>query len=221
VNTGANTAPALSTDQRGGSFLRAVGGFTDIGAFELQTAPVAPVVSGFTVNGNPGANSQRSRLTQVVVNFAAPVNVAQFQAPGAVKFLRTGVPTNNVETVGTVVDTSNGLIVNPASGTMSSITLTFDAVDNAGIDSGSLADGRWQLNVVPAGNYLSPNEAGDVQLRRLFGDTDNNGTVDGTDFGSFPPFGTVADSPFDFDNNGAIDGSDFGAFGTRNGYSLA
>lgn len=59
-------------------------------------------------------------------------------------------------------------------------------------------------------------------LRRLFGDNNNDGTVDGTDFGDLGNvFGqTVANNPFDFNNDGTIDGTDFGEFGNRYGVTL-
>jgi hypothetical protein len=171
----------------------------------------APVVSSFVVNNG---DVQRSRLTTITVNFANSIDAAQFQVPGAVTLTRTagGV-------VGTVVDATNGLVIAPASGTVSSITLTFANVINAGVQSGSLADGRWQLAVVPA-NYTST--AGDPTLRRLFGDNNNDGTVDGTDFGNFGSvFGlTLANSPFDVNGDGTVDGTDFGEFGSRFGYTI-
>ncbi len=52
-----------------------------------------------------------------------------------------------------------------------------------GVESGSLADGRWQL-AIPTLNYLNPLNG--TCIRRLFGDFDGNGTVDGSaDFAAF------------------------------------
>ena len=76
------------------------------------------------------------------------------------------------------------------------------------------------MAVVPAG-FTSL--AGDPGLRRLFGDYDNNGTVDGADFSTFGgAFGTTPGpgSPSDYDNNGTIDGADFSEFGGRFGFTL-
>lgn len=69
-------------------------------------------------------------------------------------------------------------------------------------------------------NYLSP--LNDPNLRRLFGDGDGTGTVDGVDFAAFGTlFGqTLPDSPFDFDADGAIDANDFAAFGGRFGLTI-
>jgi hypothetical protein len=172
---------------------------------------IAPIVSGITVNG--GA-AQRSRLTSIVVNFQNPVD---FSTIGAITLTRTMATAFG--TVGTVVNTSNGLIVTPSSGTVSSITLTFSNTVNAGIEYGSLTDGRWQL-AIPNANYQSA--LNDTNLRRLFGDVNNDGTVDGTDFGNFGGVfaQTLLGSPFDFNVDGTVDGTDFGAFGNRFGLTL-
>jgi hypothetical protein len=180
-----------------------------------------PVVTGFMVNG--GAQ-QRSRLTTITVNFAAAVDVAQFQTLGAVSLTRAN-PSG-----GPTVNTSNGLIVAPATGTQSSITLTFANVVNAGIQNRSLTDGYWTLAVAPAGySFTSTNLDAVPQLHRLFGDINNDKTVDGSDFGVFgTQFGTtpgldtsgIGISGFDVNNDGTIDGTDFGEFGNRFGLTL-
>lgn len=182
----------------------------------LTRTDIAPVVTGFVVNDG---DTQRSRLTKVVVNFANAIDLALLSVPGAVFFTRTGVPTNNVEPLGTVVDMNNGLLIAPASGVGTSITLTFANIDNTGIDFGSLSDGRWQLSI-PSASYTSPNGPSDTQLRRLFGNFDNDTSVDGTDFGFYPPFGAAVNSPFDYNNDGAVLADDFSEFGNRFGYTL-
>ena len=82
----------------------------------------------------------------------------------------------------------------PASGIVSSSTLTFNnangSATSAGVEYGSLRDGRWLLSI-PIMNYTS-------MLHRLFGDSNGDGSVDGgTDFGAFGSvFGTsVAGTP--------------------------
>jgi hypothetical protein len=64
----------------------------------------------------------------------------------------------------------------------------------------------------------------DPSLRRLFGNSNNDSTVDGTDFGAFGNvFGTtfaVGTNGFDFNNDGTVDGTDFGEFGNRFGVTL-
>lgn len=215
IDIGSNPAGVIY-DQRGTGFLRNSGATSkaDIGAFEFQSA--SPAFLTFVVNNG---DVQRSRLTEVDVNFSFPVDAAQFQAAGAVSFTRTGIPTNNLGTVGTVVDLSSGLIIAPASGNVSSLTLTFANILNSGVEFGSLADGRWQMAVTPA-SFTSPNTPGDIQLRRLFGNVDNDTTVGGTDFGFFPPFGAITNSPFDWDNNSDFGATDFGEFGNRFGFTL-
>lgn len=163
----------------------------------------ATVTSLVVNSGDP----QRSRLVSVQVNFSAPVNAATL----APTFTRTaGGPA-------TIVDGNTGLIVSPASGTVSSITLTFANVVNAGIENGSLADGRWQL-AIPSLGYTSP--LNDPNLRRLFGDVNADGTVDGSDFAALGTAFGGTSVAFDFDANGTVDGSDFAAFGARFGLTL-
>ena len=73
---------------------------------------------------------------------------------------------------------------------------------------------------IPSASFQST--LNDPTLRRLFGDSNNDGTVDGTDFGDFGAVfaQTVAASPFDFNGDGTIDGTDFGEFGGRFGLTL-
>ena len=151
------------------------------------------------------------------MNFASPVNAATLQAAGAITLTRTAATSNG--TVGTVVNTSNGLIVSPTTGSVTSVTLTFANVVNNGVENQSLADGRWRL-AIPSLGYQSG--LNDPTLRRLFGDSNNDGTVDGTDFGNFGSvFGqTLANSPFDFNGDGTVDGTDFAQFGARFGLTL-
>jgi hypothetical protein len=204
VNAGSNPGP-LTFDQRGSGFNRVAGSAADIGAFELQ----APGFTGFTVND--GA-AQRSRLTTVTLNFANPVSAIAFQTPGAVKLTRTiATPTG---ALGTVVDLSSGLIVTPTTGTSTSINLNFANIANAGVEKGSLADGYWQISA-PAAGFTST--AGATTLRRFFGDSNNDGTIDGTDFGDFGAVfaRTIANLPFDQNNDGTVDGTDFAEFGAR------
>jgi ELWxxDGT repeat protein len=186
--------------------------------------PLPPTtISIVTVNSG---DIQHARLTSITLNFTTPVNAAQLTGPGVITLIRTaGTPNGSV---GTIVQTGavgpNGRItVSPASGLVSSVTLTFDNADgspiSAGVENGSLADGRWQLSI-PYFSYTS--SLNDPNLRRLFGDSNNDGTVDGTDFGDFgSAFGqTVANSPFDSNGDGTVDGTDFAQFGTRFGITL-
>jgi PKD repeat protein len=176
-----------------------------------------PTVGSITINAG---NSQRSRVTQIVVNLAEPItlNPTTFSGLGAVTLVRTsgGLPAT-VQTGAT--GPSGRITVAPLSGTTSTLSLTFDNADGSGIttgvESGSLADGRWQLNI-PLLGYTSPLNA----IHRLFGDADANSTVDGSDFATFGNAFGGSSVAFDFDNNGTIDGSDLIQFGNRFGLTL-
>ena len=188
--------------------------------FAIQGPPLA--VSDLTVNNG---DAQRSRLTTIRVTFANPVTIDQFSAVGAITLTRTTATA--LGTVGTIVQTgatgANGLISVTQLGPTNTIDLTFSNADlsavTPGVESGSLADGRWQL-AIPSASFVST--LNDPALRRLFGDSNNDGTVDGTDFGDFgTAFGlTVANSPFDFNADGTVDGTDFAEFGNRFGVTL-
>lgn len=204
INHGANPSPLVpDVDQTGAprNF-----GQTDIGAVEVQNA-VAPI--SFSVNG--GA-LQRSRLTKVEVFFTNAVDASTL---GTINFTRT-TPNDSY-----TVNTSNGLLITPANGNVYGVTLTFDNILNTGIQNASLADGRWRLNI-PSQSFQST--LNDPTLRRLYGDADNSGLVDASDFAAFGgTFGSspgVNNSPFDFDNSGDIGASDFGEFGNRFGVTL-
>lgn len=209
-----NNPDAQITDQLG--LPRVIGGSIDIGATEFQD-------TSFIVNNRA---AQRSRLTTIKVNFVNPINAATLSTLGAIKLTRTAA--TSLGTVGTIVQTgatgTNGrIVVSPSSGTVQSVTLTFDNADGSatspGVENGSLADGRWQLTIPSVGLTSTLN---DTVLRRLFGDVDNNGTVDAGDFGIFgTTFGaSLIGSPFDFNNDATLDAIDFGEFGARFGLTL-
>jgi Ca2+-binding EF-hand superfamily protein len=98
---------------------------------------------------------------------------------------------------------------------VSSITLTFQNIITSGVNSGSLADGRWQLSI-PALNYTSPLNA----IHRLFGDVDGNANVTGNDFLEFGNAFNGASLAFDYDNDGVVTGADLLQFGNRFGVTL-
>ncbi len=200
----------------------------DIGSVEVYGVSNL-AVTGYSVND--GA-VQRSRLTTITVNFAQPVAASLFSLAGVITLTRTAA--TSAGTIGTIVQTgatgNNGRIVpSQTTGLVTSITLTFDNADTSnvtgGVEYGSLADGRWQL-AIPIANYITP--AGVTELRRLFGDINNDGTVDGpVDFAEFGSTYGLSMShaafiaAFDFNNDGTIDGStDFAQFGARYGLTL-
>jgi len=112
-----------------------------------------------------------------------------------------------------------------ASGTFVTITFT-----GGSVDANSLADGRYTLTAVAA-QFNSPGLDGDGNgtggddysligtpangLFRLFGDSDGNGTVNGSDFLAFR-LAFLGNSPnFDFDGDGQVSGTDFLQFRLR------
>lgn len=168
-----------------------------------------------------GGDPQRSRITSILVNFPAAVDVTALNAPGAVVLTQTAGPNP-----GTIVQSGatggNGrILVSPAFGITNGILLTFDHANGSaasiGVEHGSFADGRWQL-AIPSWNYSS--EANDASLRRLFGDWNGDGNVDGIDFAQFGAVFGKASTAFDFDGNGIVDALDFAQFGSRFGMSL-
>ncbi|CAN5338607.1 hypothetical protein BH11PLA2_BH11PLA2_37150 [soil metagenome] len=171
-------------------------------------------MTGFIVND--GA-VQRSRIMKIVVNFPSPVDAATLAALGGISLTRTAAVSGG--TVGTIVSASNGLIVGPAIGMVNSVTLTFANLSNAGIENSSLTDGRWRL-AIPSLSYQS--DLNDPALRKIFGDADANGTVNGADLVAFGnAFASAgAGLPFDVDNNGTVNGADLVSFGNRFGVTL-
>ena len=166
IDAGANPA-SLTTDQRG--LTRTVAAAIDIGAYERQAAP-APVVVSVTING--GA-VQRSRVTSIEVTFS---NVLDVNPAAAFSLTRL----SDGATVGGI--SASSVVI----GGKTVTTLTFGGSNT---DIGSLADGKWTLLIQAgaivsggtpmAGNYSQGN------IKRLFGDVNNDGTVDGTDFANF------------------------------------
>jgi Dockerin type I domain len=170
----------------------------------LQINPLPPTtVSLVTVNLG---ESQRSRVTSLRLDFATPVNAALLAAAGTVTLTRTsgGSPVS--------LTAGSGLSIAPLTGSASSITLTFTGA--VGVDSGSLADGRWQL-AIPYLQYSTPLNGTD--LRRLFGDFNADGTVNVADLTAFGNAFNTSSAAFDFDANGVVNVLDLAAFGNRLG----
>ncbi len=173
-----------------------------------------PSVVSVSING--GA-VQRSRVTAIAVAFDRPMNAALLAS--AFSLTRAG---------GGAVGTVSVAISTLGMGTLA--TLTFSG---ANTEFGSLADGIWTLTVNAAnavslgGTPLDENyvEGG---IKRLFGDINGDGTIDGsTDFAGFGSvFGLSSGAPsfnaaFDFNGDGTIDGStDFAQFGARFGRTI-
>lgn len=167
-----------------------------------------PSVSSFVINGGV---AQRSMVTTLQVTFSSAVNIAT----NAFAILdKVGNP---------IAATINANPSLPASG-VTVVTLTFSGT---GITGGSLADGRWRLNIddvlvtdtnngLPmVADYLS------AQFHRRFGDSNGNQIVDNIDQLQFRlSYASSTGQPafrafFDYNNNGIIDNIDQFQFRSR------
>jgi surface-anchored protein len=161
----------------------------DVDGTFTVTAP--PAVAEFRVND--GA-AQRSRVTSLRVTFDAAVpglTAANFQLAGF---------------AGTLAVTPNGA--------STVYTLTFAG---AGTEFGSLADGRYTLNVVGVPGLTGPSS---FAFHRLFGDSDGNAVVNSDDFDQFGNVFGLASFIFDYDGNGVVNSDDFDQFGNRFGLTI-
>jgi hypothetical protein len=191
---------------------------------------VVPAVTGVTVNG--GA-AQRSRVTTVTVVFNSTVDNALVTSAGAFTLQQTdtGFPAF------TLTNAAGGGIVAAAAtvGSHTEVTLTFTGT--TGVESGSLADGRWKLttdkNFVRGsvgGAFMAANDVNPTAVWRLFGDGNGDRTVDSTDFNQFgaafglsnpaPGYAAAAAAGFDWNADGTIDSTDFNKFGGNFGLTL-
>jgi len=216
INKG-NNLGALTTDQRGGSFARVVGGTADIGAFESE---LAPTVSSLVIN--QGLVS-RSRVLQLDVAFdriltfsGTPVTAfkLQRQSDGAVVSLSAAV--FNGSTTQVSLTFLAGPVVEFKSLADGRYTLTIDSTQ---VSAGDKAlDGNADGN--PGGNYVLAGSPGNG-LFRLYGDGNGDGTVNSTDFSLFrQTFGTGLNLNFDFDGSGIVNANDFAEFRKRFGLSV-
>jgi hypothetical protein len=107
----------------------------------------------------------------------------------------------------------------------------------ANTEFGSIKDGVYNLRVIGSmistGGVLldgdgngTPGGDRNLQLHRLFGDVNGDGTVNAFDVSQFrSTFGTATGDPgyrdyLDFDGNGSINAFDFGMFKNRFGINL-
>ncbi|CAN5546274.1 hypothetical protein BH11PLA2_BH11PLA2_25390 [soil metagenome] len=167
---------------------------------------------------NDGA-AQRSRITSLTVTLPTAVDAASLTAAGAVTLTKT---TGTAVVVRTGATGANGRItIAPLSGMVTSVTLTFDNANGdaitAGVEYGSLSDGRWQL-AIPSLNYTSA--LNDPNLRRIFGDANLDGTVNGSDLVLFGNAFGSNNPVFDYNADGTVNGSDLVVFGNHFGITL-
>jgi len=195
------------------------------GATDTQTiyttVNAGPTVTSLMVNSSVDPsmpNTVQSKLTSITVTFGQAVDIAS----GAFALAGTD-PFNNAISVPLA-----GIIVT-GSGT-SVITLTFTGV--SGVSFGSLNSGIWTLTVentlvtAISGGPIMTADYTNSNIKRLFGDSNNDGFIDGTDEGAFgSTFGSSTldafyDATFDVNNDGFIDGTDESEFGATFGYNL-
>ena len=185
----------------------------------LTKAPPAPLAPTVLVNGTtaPSASITFSRITSLVLTFNTPVTVQD----GAFTITRGGVTlTNGPGGTGGITVAGNGT---------NTITLTFQNV--AGIDFTSLSDGVWSLDtdltkVLNGVNLAGTGTATTANIRRLFGDTNGDGSVSFDDYAdfdltfglSFPDVGYL--DAVDFNNDDSISFDDYAAFDLNFGIFL-
>ena len=214
INAGSNPAN-LTTDQRGPGFARVSGGAPDIGAFEVQMAPLA--VTSVVVNA--GA-AQRSMVNQLTVSFAGLVTFRGDPA-AAFQLARTG-PGGPTGTVAVSVDLS------PSTAAQTIAKLTFSGALTEGPTAApSLVDGNYTLTVL-SGQVVGGLTSGDnvSSLFRLFGDLNGDRTVNVTDLTAFRnAFGATTSDPnyvpfLDLNGDGVINLTDLTQFRNRFGVIL-
>jgi len=169
----------------------------------------------------PSGFSTFSRLTSLQLTFDTPVTIEE----GAFALKSDPFSITN--------DASASRIVTPRTSSLSSlgagvIELTF--VGTQGVEFRSLHTGIWTLSIdmtkVHNGAVRGTGVVTVGNIRRLFGDVNGNGLVDGGDFGQFgSAFGLNREDPsfneqFDANDDGNINGGDFGPFGSRFGTGL-
>jgi YD repeat-containing protein len=214
--TGTATAPAFTAGVTAGNYsLAASAGAATPAAFSLTN--VGPTVESVVVNGTaaPSATLTTSRITSLKLLFNTPVTADL----GAFSL------TNGADTISSA---AGGAITVTGGGT-TTLTLTF--TDASGVEFGSLADGIWTLTtdltkVKTALNVAGSGTATTQNIRRLFGDANGDGFVDGADLGDLgATFGLgEGDDGFNFlldaNGDGFVDGADLGDFGARFGTGL-
>lgn len=203
INAGNNLAGFVN-DQRGPGFPRVVNGMADIGAFEVQGAPM---VASTRVNDG---SAQRSRVRSLLMTFDTIVTFGGAVADAFTLARNGGKPVSFSASASIV----NGVTV-----------VTITNFNGASTQFGSLADGRYTLTALASqisangqqmtGNYTFGEAEG---LFRFFGDINGDRHVDIADYGLFSvSYLNQANynAAFDFNGDGHVDILDYGQFGLR------
>ncbi|MCE2809848.1 MAG: Ig-like domain-containing protein [Planctomycetaceae bacterium] len=184
---------------------------------------LGPTFTGASINSGASfsSNAQRSIITSLVVNFGSPVTLQ----PNAFSLENIGLLT-----AGSSFIPQSQIVVTPSSGSSSSYTITFDAgsVANGTIVNGivkraggalaasngnSLADGNYVLRIDSAKvdgegfALVGDNVFGDVatdRFFRMYGDSDGDGDVDGTDAVALRNAQLSYNAAVDWDGNGSV-----------------
>ncbi len=182
---------------------------------------VAPTVNSVALNGG---TAQRSQLTSIIVTFNTPVTLSS----GAFTIGQYSLTSFN-SFVRSIAQSQ--IIVTPNAGSATTFTITFGV--GPGVQTrtngNSLVDGNYRLTVDAtkvtgstgsnmSGNYQfghNPNLAGHDTFFRLYGDSDGDGDVDGTDRIAFNRAATTYNAAMDYNGNGVVDSSDFSFFSSN------
>jgi hypothetical protein len=241
----------LATDQRG---IARSATTPDMGSFEgTVPAPVIPTVAGVVLSDGVAGDgtTQRSEVRQIAVTFSSGVTFfgGNVNAAAAFQLLNIGdsINVNNLaaavstngeeETVVTLTFTTTG----NAATEIDPESLLNNVV---AVPGASLADGLFQMTILSANvtgpggvalnggtNFISPADTqgggtGQLQLYRLFGDSNGDGVDDQVDLGVFRTANNavLGDAAYvaylDADNNGIIDQIDLGQYRARNNASV-
>jgi hypothetical protein len=170
---------------------RPSGAGIDIGHDELAVStPIA--VESFVVGDG---SSQRSRVTsvRVTLNTTVALSASNFTLVGFAGSLSVSTQVVNGRTVATISPVGSGL------------------------ESGSVADGRYTLNLTGVAGLTGPTS---FAFHRLFGDSNGDGTVNLEDYEQFGDAFGAAEPRFDHNGGGVVNLEDYEQFGNRFGVSL-
>ncbi|MBX7103178.1 MAG: M60 family metallopeptidase [Gemmataceae bacterium] len=174
-----------------------------------QLAALAPVgVASVAINDG---SSQRSRVTSLTVTFGGIVTLPANTATAFALAGPGGAVPLSVDTTG-------------STSTQSGARLTFSG---AGVEAGSLADGRYTLTVlgdsifdgigarIDADGNGQPGGVRTLEFHRLYGDTNGDATVNSADFLAFRLAFLSNNVAFDWDGDGTVSANDLLQFRLR------